>query len=65
MSVRELIKNEIEKLPENLLEEVFDFIKFLEIKREKILLVKSAQKMSGVSFENVWNNEEDAAYDSL
>ena len=30
MSVKDLIKNEIEKLPENLLEEVFDFIRILE-----------------------------------
>ncbi len=65
MSVRELIKNEIEKLPENLLEEVFDFMKFLEIKREKMLLVKAAQKMSGASFEKVWDNDADAVYDNL
>jgi hypothetical protein len=30
MSVKDLIKNEIEKLPENLLEEVFNSIRFLE-----------------------------------
>jgi Protein of unknown function (DUF2281) len=41
MSARELLKNEIEKLPESLLEEVFDFMKFLETKREKMLLVKA------------------------
>jgi hypothetical protein len=65
MSVKDLIKNEIEKLPENLLEEVFDFIRFLEIKREKILLTKASQKLSMTSFEKVWDNEEDAVYDSL
>jgi len=65
MSVKDLIKNEIEKLPENLLEEVFDFIRFLEIKREKILLTKASQKLSMTSFEKVWDNEEDAIYDSL
>jgi hypothetical protein len=65
MSVKDLIKNEIEKLPENLLEEVFDFIRFLEIKREKILLTRAAQKLSMTSFEKVWDNEEDAVYDSL
>jgi hypothetical protein len=65
MSVKDLIKNEIEKLPENLLEEVFDFIRFLEIKREKILLTRASQKLSMTSFEKVWDNEEDAVYDSL
>ena len=65
MSVKELIKNEIEKLPENLLQEVFDFIQFLETKREKMLLVKASQEMSRVSFEKVWDNEEDAVYDRL
>jgi hypothetical protein len=65
MSVKDLIKNEIEKLPENLLEEVFDFIRFLEIKREKILLTRASQKLSMTSFKKVWDNEEDAVYDSL
>ena len=65
MSVKELIKSELEKLPENLLEEVFDFMKFLEIKREKMLLVKAAEEISEPSFEKVWNNDADAVYDSL
>lgn len=65
MSVKEMIKSEIEKLPENLLQEVFDFIQFLETKREKVLLVKASQELSKASFDKVWDNEEDAVYDSL
>jgi len=65
MSVRELIKSEIEKLPENLIEEVFDFIQFLEVRKEKTLLVKAAQELSHASFKKIWDNEEDAVYDSL
>jgi len=65
MSVKELIKSEIEKLPENLLEEVFDFIQFLEIRKKKTLLVKAAQELSHASFKKIWDNEEDAVYDSL
>jgi len=65
MSVKEMIKHEIEKLPENLLQEVLDFIQFLEIKREKMLLVKASQEMSRPSFERVWDNEDDAVYDSF
>ena len=65
MSAKEMIKHEIEKLPENLLQEVLDFIQFLEIKKEKMFLVKASQEMSLPSFERVWDNEEDAVYDSL
>ena len=60
-----MIKTEIEKLPENLLAEVFDFIQFLEMKKEKNLLAKASQKLSTASFEKIWDNKEDAVYDSL
>ncbi|MBI4710117.1 MAG: DUF2281 domain-containing protein [Nitrospirae bacterium] len=65
MSVKEIIKNEIDKLPENLLAEVFDFIEFLESKRDRILLARASQELSRASFKKVWDNEEDAVYDSL
>ncbi|MBI4681397.1 MAG: toxin-antitoxin system, antitoxin component, Xre family protein [Nitrospirae bacterium] len=65
MTVKEMIKTEIGKLPGNLLAEVFDFIQFLEIKREKNLLVKASQELSTASFEKIWDNKEDAVYDSL
>ncbi len=64
MTVKEMIKTEIETLPENLLAEVFDFIQFLEMKREKNLLAKASQKLSTASFEKTWDNKEDAVYDS-
>ena len=35
MSVKELIKKEVDKLPESLADEVYDFIMFLESKNEK------------------------------
>ena len=65
MTVKEMIKTEIEKLPENLLAEGFDFIQFLEMKKEKNLLAKASQKLSTASFEKIWDNKEDAVYDSL
>ena len=65
MSVKDIIKNEIDNLPENLLAEVFDFIQFLEAKKERSLLVKASQELSSSSFEKIWNNDEDAVYDSL
>ncbi len=65
MLVKDLIKKKIDKLPENMLAEVYDFVRFLEIKKEGELLVKASQKLSEASFEKVWDNEEDAVYDNL
>jgi len=65
MLVKELIKKEIDKLPEDILAEVFDFIQFLGSKRERNLLVRSSQELSTKSFKRVWDNEEDAIYDTL
>jgi hypothetical protein len=65
MSINEMIKNEIDKLPEAILVEVFEFIQFLEFKKEKNLLAKVSQMSSIPSFQKIWDNEEDAAYDSL
>jgi len=65
MLVKELIKKEIDKLPEDILAEVFDFIQFLGSKMERNLLVRSSQELSTKSFKRVWDNEEDAIYDTL
>lgn len=65
MSVKEIIKSEIDKLPENLLSEVLDFIQFLESKKERSLPAKASQELSTASFQKIWENEEDAVYDSL
>ena len=65
MSVKDAIIKEIDKLPENLVAEVYDFILFLESKREKSFLAKSSQELSAESFRKIWDNEEDAVYDSL
>jgi len=62
---KELIKKEIDKLPEDILAEVFGFIQFLESKREKNFLVRSSQELSAASFQRIWDNEEDAVYDKV
>jgi hypothetical protein len=62
---KELIKKEIDKLPEDVLAEVFDFIQFLEGKRERDLFVRSSQELSATSFQRIWDNDEDAAYDTI
>ena len=65
MSVKELIKEEIERLPESILTEVLDFIQFLEIKLEKTILVRGSQELSVTAFQKIWDNDEDAVYDKL
>ena len=63
MSGRDLIINEIDRVPEELLPEILDFIKFLEVKEENT--ISSSQVLSERIFENIWDNAEDAAYDAL
>jgi hypothetical protein len=65
MSVKDIIMKEVDRLPENALAEVLDFIQFLELKVEKDMFIKASQKLSERSFEKVWSNEEDAVYDNL
>ena len=65
MSVKDIIKKEVDRLPENVLAEVLDFIQFLELKKEKDIIVKASQKLSERSFDKIWNNDEDAGYDAL
>ncbi len=63
MSGRDLIINEIDRLPEELLPEILDFIEFLEVKEENT--IHSSQVLSEIIFEKIWDNAEDAAYDAL
>ena len=65
MTVKDLIKKEVERLPESVLAEVLDFIQFLELKQEKHLLDKASQNLSETSFGKIWSNEEDAVYDNV
>ncbi len=65
MLKKDLIKREIDKLPEEVLGEVLDFIQFLEIKRERTLLSRFSQALSASSFQRIWDNEEDAVYDTV
>ena len=65
MSVKDIIKKEVDRLPENILAEVLDFIQFLELKKEKDIVVKASQKLSERSFDKIWSNEEDAVYDNV
>lgn len=63
MQVEELIEK-IKSLPPERIAEVEDFVDFLA-ERDDRRLVKAAAKLSEDSFREVWDNEEDAAYDHL
>lgn len=65
MSVAE--QNLIEKimqLPPQRLAEVEDFVDFLRTRDEQ-RLTQAATKVAVASFDAVWNNDEDAAYDRM
>lgn len=55
----------LKELPPQRLAEVEDFVDFLRDREADRTLVRTAAVTSGPSFARVWNNEEDAAYDSL
>jgi hypothetical protein len=63
MQVEDLIEK-IKGLPPERIAEVEDFVDFLS-QRDDRRLVRDAIKLSEGSFRQVWDNEEDAAYDSL
>ena len=63
MQVEELLEK-IKSLPPERIAEVEDFVDFLALRDDR-RLVQAATRMSEDSFREVWDNEEDAAYDSL
>jgi len=65
MSVKDLIKNEVDRLPENVLIQVYDFIQYLEAKNEIDHHARASQELSASSFQIIWDNDDDAAYDNL
>ena len=60
----ETLLEKIKSLPPERIAEVEDFVDFLA-QRDDHRLVQAAAKLSESAFQNVWDNEEDAAYDQL
>ena len=64
MTIKELIVNEIQKVPDTMLEEILDFIRFLEVKMIEKKAVNSA--LSESSLKKDWlRSEEEAAWQNL
>lgn len=60
----DILIEKIRSLPDRRRSEVEDFVDFLS-RRDDELLIGSGMKLSEPSFESVWDNDEDAAYDAL
>jgi len=63
MQDEELIEK-IKALPPDKIAEVVEFVDFLQ-HRDDRLLVEAASRISEPAFAGVWNNPDDAEYDSL
>jgi hypothetical protein len=64
MTIKELILQEIENIPENLLQEVLDFIQFLQVKHQPEIL--ETMLLSESSLRKDWlRTEEEEAWQDL
>jgi Protein of unknown function (DUF2281) len=57
--------DKIKQLSPQRMAEVEDFVDFLHAREEEQRLTRAATKASEGSFAQVWDNEEDAAYDRM
>jgi transcription elongation GreA/GreB family factor len=62
--LRELIEK-IERLPRERQAEIEDFVEFLSRKDQEGQLTQAAMRSSHTSFDRVWDNPDDSAYDTL
>ncbi len=60
-----VLMDKIKQLPPQRLAEVEDFVDFLRSRSDAQGLAQAAAKVSEASFAQVWDNDEDAAYDRL
>ena len=65
MSVKTVLKEEIDTLPESKAYEIYDFVRFLKKQYQEDSLLKSAEKLSEESLKKIWDNDEDSVYDNL
>jgi hypothetical protein len=61
----QILFDKIKQLAPQRLAEVEDFVDFLRTRDDEQRLTHAATKASETSFSQVWDNDEDAAYDRL
>lgn len=64
-ATEQMLLDKIRQLPPRRLAEVEDFVDFLRAREEELHLTRAATQASEASFAQVWNNDEDAAYDRM
>ncbi len=66
MSTTEQIMREIQKLPEPLVQEVLDFIGFIELKHGiKDRIAEELKPAQNPAMEHVWDNSEDEVWNDM
>ena len=60
-----ILIEKIKQLPPKRLAEVEDFVDFLRARADDESLARAANQVSEPSFNTVWDNDDDAAYDCL
>jgi len=60
-----ILFDKIRQLPPQRLAEVEDFVDFLQTRENERRLVRGEAKASEASLAQVWDNDDDAAYDQL
>ena len=61
----QVLFDKIKQLPPQRMAEVEDFVDFLRERESEHRLTHAAAKASEASFAQVWDNDEDAAYDRM
>ena len=61
----QILFEKIKQLPPQRMAEVEDFVDFLREREAEQRLKRAAAKASEASFAQVWDNDEDAAYDRM
>ena len=61
----QVLFDKIKQLPPQRMAEVEDFVDFLHTREDEQRLTRAAAKASVASFAQVWDNDEDAAYDRM
>jgi hypothetical protein len=61
----QVLFDKIKQLPPQRLAELEDFVDFLRTREDDQRLVLAATKASEASFSQVWDNDDDAAYDRM
>ncbi len=65
MTTEQVLIDKIKRLPPQRMAEVEDFVDFLRGREDEQRLTHAAAKASEPSFAEIWDNNEDAAYDRM